>query len=648
MATEREVVKMVDKEELKFRNILQSFDQEFSEYMLKIPYDLIKVEGLKNINPFALRRDYWTKPLEDVTINPNANLGNSGDKKSFINQITEVNNPIEKLSCYYLYRRYANRRKLDGDKLISDVLNGGLYIHNSTLYNLPYCIGLSTSPIIDGRMQFSDVPTRPPKRPSSFVNLTARLIQCAANNFAGATALTDFFVNYSYFTKKTPDYDDKARTNDIQNLVHGVSDKERLSGQSPFSNLSVLSPDTMRAMFQSYIWEGITVRIEDLIDEIIHNQMLYLEFMAKGMIGLDGTPLNLPYRFPITTFVVDPSFEKEYPDEYRRILVLNKDFCFLNIMRNMETDLKALNMCCRLTLNIEELLNAKVNNTFGSYLTLGSHAVVTLNLPRIALEVKGDWGEFERILEERANEARQLLLVHRQDILGTRRIKYHEFFKRKILDLKRNFFSTIGFVGLPDAIEYMGGNICEDVGREKGLAILDLLKSLSVKFSNEDGVMYNIEEVPAESASATLALKDKMLFPEKATKDFYSSQFVPLAYDIPIGKRVEIEGEFQNRTTGGSICHLNIFGTMDEENGFNLQDRLIKNTDLVHFALNRGFTLCKSGHNSFGVFDKCPVCGSSDLDWLTRIVGYFVGVSQWNKMKQLDFHTRQWRDVNEA
>jgi ribonucleoside-triphosphate reductase len=635
----------MNRDELKFRNILGTFDEEFADYLADVDYDLIKMDGLGNINPFKLRRDYWSQPVDAVTINPNANLGNTGEKKSFVNQITEVNNPIEKLSCYYLYRRYANRRKYNGDELIGDVFNGALYIHNSTLYQLPYCIGLSTTPLLYGQVQFSDVPTLPPKRPASFTNLTARLIQAAANCFAGATALTDFFVNYSYFTKMVGNYPDESRLNDMQNLVHGVSDKERLSGQSPFTNVSILSPETMRSMFADYIWPDSDYKIGDLIDEIMRNQMIFLEFLAKGMVGPDKKLQNLPYRFPITTLVIDPSMEKEYPEEYHRILTLNKDFCFLNILRNMNTDLKKLSMCCKLTLDIEDMLKMKVNNTFGSFLTLGSHAVVTVNLPRIALEAKGNWAEFERLLVDRVGQARQLLFVHRRDILGARRVKYHEFFRNGILNLDSNFFSTIGFVGFADAIEYMGGTITEGEGQAQGLKILSLMKQLSVQFSHEDGVMYNIEEVPAESASGLLAAKDKIKFPETATKQFYNSQFVPLSYDIPMGKRVEVEGKFQNTTTGGSMAHLNILGSMDEINGFKVQDRLIKNTDLVQFALNRGFTLCKKGHNSMGVYNTCPVCGSNELDWMTRIVGYFVPVSSWNKMKQVEFHTRQWTNL---
>jgi ribonucleoside-triphosphate reductase len=169
------------------------------------------------------------------------------------------------------------------------------------------------------------------------------------------------------------------------------------------------------------------------------------------------------------------------------------------------------------------------------------------------------------------------------------------------------------------------------------------MKQLSVQYSHEDEVMYNIEEVPAESASGLLATKDKLKFPDKATKPYYNSQFVPLSYDVPTGRRIEVEGNFQNMTTGGSMAHLNILGTMDEENGFKLQDRIIKNTELVQFALNRGFTLCPKGHNTMGVFQKCPVCGETEkLDWVTRIVGYFVPVSSFNKLKQLEFHQRQW------
>ena len=631
----------MNKSELDFRNVLQVLDSDFAEYMMDKDYNLLEIDGVTKINSFKFRKDYWSKPTDEVTINPNANLGNTGYKKNFCNLISEMSSPTNKLSAMALIRKYGNRINSTGDALVKSILNGELYHHNLTLYDLPYCVGISLYPIVTEGLTFGGLLSNPPKRPTSFVNVVVRYIQIASNHFAGATALTDFFPHYSYYTSLIPNYSDKDRENDIQNMIHGITDEVRLSGQSPFSNVSLLGPETMRYMFSNYLW-GINTKIEELIPEIMRNQQIYANFISKGQLGSDRKPVGLPYRFPITTLVADPSFEKDYPILWKEILMGNANLCHLNIMSNMGTDLKALAMCCRLQQNLEDLMKININNTFGSYLQVGSHAVVSINLPRIAYETK-DETKFIQLLQERCELSRQLLKIHREEILVKRRLKYNFFFAKGYLNLKRNFFSTIGFIGLANAVEILGMRTTGEQGLKFSKKILKTMREASLKFAQEDQAMYNIEEVPAEAAAGTLAQKDRLLFNGKY--DYYDSQFVPLSYETSLLDRISIEGELQEDCTGGSISHLNLDGRPEPEALYSFTNKILKSTKLRHFAFNAGFTLCKQGHTTMGVFKKCPTCGSEDLEWITRIVGYFANVSNWNKMKQMEFKNRKWNSL---
>lgn len=42
---------------------------------------------------------------------------------------------------------------------------------------------------------------------------------------------------------------------------------------------------------------------------------------------------------------------------------------------------------------------------------------------------------------------------------------------------------------------------------------------------------------------------------------------------------------------------------------------------------------------------KCPCCGSKDLDYITRVTGYFTRVSTWNRGKIAELKDRN-REVN--
>ncbi len=627
------------KTELECRKILEVYDKDFSDFLLEFDYKLLETDGLTKINPFTFQKDYWSKNTDEVTINPNANLGNTGMKKNWCNLLAEMTAPVNKLSALYLIRKYGNRNNSNGDKLVRSIINGEVYHHNLTLYSSPYCIGLSLYPLITEGLDFGGLKSNPPRRPTSFVNQVIRYLQIASNHFAGATAMTDFFANYSYFTSLKENYTDKERENDFQNLIHGITDEVRTSGQSPFTNISISGPQTLRYMFSNYAWGDS--KVEELIPEIIHNQLLFTQFFSKGQLGLDRQPTGLPYRFPITTLVAEPSFEKEYPKEWEEIVKGNTNLCYLNILNNYKTDLKTLSMCCRLSQSLDDLLKIQVNNTFGSFLQVGSHAVVTLNLPRIALETKNE-DKFIEILLERLETARQLLLIHRNEILAKRRLKYHYFFKTGKLSLKKNFFSTIGFLGLSDALEYLSMKITEPTGLAFAKRILQTMKDASVKFSEEDEVMYNIEEVPAESAAGTLAEKDRLL---GGTKEYYNSQFVPLSYNVTLPERIKVEGELQTLCTGGSISHLNINGLLDPETAYNFTMKCL-NTNLSHFALNKGFTTCANNHTSQGIYQKCPTCDNEEVENLTRIVGYFVGLKSWGKIKRLEFTHRRWNSID--
>jgi len=624
-----------------FKTILSAMDKDFSEYIDSQPIELLEIDGLTKINPFRFRKDYWSKKVDEVTINPNANLGNVGEHKNFCNLISELAAPINKLSALSLIRKYGNRANSNGNNLVKSIISGEVYHHNLTLYDLPYCIGLSLYQIINEGITFGGLLSNPPHRPTSFVNQTVRYIQYASNLFAGATALTDFFPNYSFYTHQRNDYSEKEREQDLQNLIHGCTDEVRISGQSPFLNLSIMSPESLRTMYQNYLWGDL--KINDLIEETMKNQQIYCKFISKGQLGRDRKPTGLPYRFPITTLVADPSFSKEFPVIWEEILKDNANLCHLNFMSNMKIDLKSLSMCCRLNIDISDLLKVNINNTFGSFLQVGSHAVVSINLPRIAYESKGDEKKFIELLEQRCETSRQLLKIHRNEILSKRRLKYHYFFQKGGLDLKRNFFSTIGFIGIANAVEIMGLKITGPVGLKLAEKILRTMKNKSVEFSKADETMYNIEEVPAEAAAGTLAQKDKFVC--AGTYDYYDSQFVPLSYDIDILKRIEIEGELQEHCTGGSISHLNLDGRPEPEALYKFTNSILEKSKLRQFAFNAGFTVCKSGHNTMGIYKKCKTCGSDDVDWATRIVGYFSLVSNWNRMKQLEFKTRKWGEI---
>jgi ribonucleoside-triphosphate reductase len=51
-------------------------------------------------------------------------------------------------------------------------------------------------------------------------------------------------------------------------------------------------------------------------------------------------------------------------------------------------------------------------------------------------------------------------------------------------------------------------------------------------------------------------------------------------------------------------------------------------------AFSPEFTSCKACSKvSRGLQESCPSCGSTEVDGITRITGYFTRISSWNKGK---------------
>ncbi|MBU1766896.1 MAG: anaerobic ribonucleoside-triphosphate reductase, partial [Candidatus Omnitrophica bacterium] len=71
-----------------------------------------------------------------------------------------------------------------------------------------------------------------------------------------------------------------------------------------------------------------------------------------------------------------------------------------------------------------------------------------------------------------------------------------------------------------------------------------------------------------------------------------------------------------------------------KESVMNLIDKTFHNTQAAQIAISPEFTMCNGCYRSVrGLKDSCSYCGSSNVYGITRIVGYFSRVNNWNKSK---------------
>jgi len=100
-------------------------------------------------------------------------------------------------------------------------------------------------------------------------------------------------------------------------------------------------------------------------------------------------------------------------------------------------------------------------------------------------------------------------------------------------------------------------------------------------------------------------------------------------------ERVTNEGIFHPLIEAGSISHVWLGESHPSKEA--IADFVVKTfryTTNDQIAFSPEFTTCnKCNRTGRGLTDRCTYCGSTDVDGITRITGYFTKVSSWNKGK---------------
>jgi ribonucleoside-triphosphate reductase len=635
-----------------------TFDKEFDRFYRSIPEDILKLNGISKelMDVGEMSHNYFTNNWnEGGKIDHNAN----SNKTCVVNYASEVVKPLMKLEGVYLLHRYLRKSMSSekADRIIMSVLSGDMYVHDFSGIGIqqPYCIAFSTHWILENGTPFGQLPSTPPMHTRSFIGQVAEMVMSMSQQFAGATAPADVLVAYAHLAKKEG-VTAKEIENDLQSLVHILNKEFRGGSQSAYSNISIFDRPGLEHLFGDMLYsDGTTIDI----DYVMFVQEVFMEWFSRGV-----PTTGEPYRFPVVTVNISTDDDGN---------ILDDDFVKLVSKYNLSTgcfnihsgESSKIASCCRLTSSLEDMRKYNQDSFGNGGLNIGSTHVVTINLPRIAVRTNNVLSEsvcevndedrkrtITSILERLMDDAASILDTHRNRILSKRIEQgFFPLIDVGLVDVD-TMFSTFGFTGVPEFVEILGYDITSEEGIAIAGFVMDKMDELSLKISDEYGYAFNVEEVPAESASVTLRDLDVLKYgddyAEFIGKEMYSNQFIPLTYDVPIIDRVTITGQLMAKATGGAIMHLNLDERITNESTMENLIRWTISKGVQHFAINYGFSRCINGHSTPGIVDKCSDCSGEIEDYLTRIVGYFVPVKSWNKRRQLhDFPNRVGYNVED-
>lgn len=486
--------------------------------------------------------------------------------------------------------------------------------------------------------------------PKSIQTATAQISQIIANvassQYGGCTAdrIDEFLapyaeLNYKKHLKDAQDWvaedrrEDYARTKTkkdiydaMQSLEYEINTLFTSNGQTPFTSLGFgLGTNWFEREIQKAILE---IRIKGLGSE--HRTAIFpkLIFTLKSGLNLEvGTP-----NYDIKQLALECATKRMYPDvlSYDKIVELTGSF-------------KAPMGCRSFLQGWKDENGVEVNS---GRMNLG---VVTVNLPRIAMESNGDINKFWEIFNERMGIAKDALVYRVERVKEATPAnapilyQYGAFGKRlgrydNVDELFRHRRATVslGYIGLYEVGTVFYGPEWETnpEAKEFTVDIIRKMKKLCTEWSDEFDYHFSIYSTPSESLTDRFCRLDTEKFgivKDITDKEYYTNSF---HYDVRKNptpfEKLDFEKAYPEAGATGGFIHYCEYPVLQQnpkaleavwDYAYSRVGYLGTNTPIDH-CYNCGF------EGDFKPTERgfvCPNCGNSDpktVDVVKRTCGY--------------------------
>ncbi len=306
--------------------------------------------------------------------------------------------------------------------------------------------------------------------------------------------------------------------------------------------------------------------------------------------------------------------------------------------------------------NCRTRLDSKFAGPWGTLRT-GNDLYITLNLPRIAYESKGNDERFFDILNARMrNMSDTLLLNHKikENVLYTQRLLpfLSQKFDGEEYYRLENTTKTLGYCGLTEAaFVHCGGHLHESKDSQVfGEKVIKTMRAHADEAARQTGLRFSVIASPAETCAARLAKLDILRLGAEnccfaGTKEapyYTNSHMVRMDAAIPLADKIAIEEAYHPLTNGGHITHIWLGESAPSaESLLEMSKKICKNTNIGFFAYTRDYSVCNSCNSfEYGLLNSCVNCKGEDLSRYSRITGYYQRVEGWNPSKRQELKDR--------
>jgi len=329
-----------------------------------------------------------------------------------------------------------------------------------------------------------------------------------------------------------------------------------------------------------------------------------------------------------------------------------------------DRDEVTLSACCRLRTTIEDnyMLKHLESMRFCGFQN------VTINLPQAAYRagpdnVEGLYREIDKAMDI-AFKAHYQKRAFIGQLMGAPNRPLWQIGKaaadgRPYVDLDKSTY-IVGLLGLNECLQHITGRELHegDDILKLGLKVVTYMYFRCKDEGKKSGLKFALEESPAESAARRLAKIDMRRFPQAAkvlkgdieTDEMYYTNSIHLRADAPVDlvTRIRLQSKFHTLIESGAIIHAFVGEERPSPSSIlALVRKTFEKTQAAQLTISPEFTICnRCGRVTPKLTERCAYCESPDVYGITRIVGYFSRVGNWNKSKLGELKDRRRGDYS--
>jgi len=545
-------------------------------------------------------------------------------------------------------KHYATQHLIPRDIVMAHE-RGELHYHDldySPFFPMFNCMLIDLKGMLTQGFKMGNAEIEPPKSISTATAVTAQIIAQVASHIYGGTTINRIdevlapFVEASlekhrrtaqewqiadaeaYAQQRT----EKECFDAFQSLEYEVNTLHTANGQTPFVTFGFgLGTSWSARLVQQSILRN---RIAGLGKN--HKTAVFPKLVFAIKEGLNRLPGDINYD--IKQLALECASKRMYPDilNYEQVVKTTGSF--------------KTPMGCRSFLGVWEENGEMVHDGRNNI------GVISLNLPRIALEAKGEEARFWTLLDQRLALAKKALMTRIARLENVKArvapILYMEGacgVRLKADDNVAEIFKhgrasiSLGYIGLHETLNALSGGEIHPYDdkrlQDKAIAIVSHLRQATDRWKNETGYGFSLYSTPSENLCDRFCRLDAAEFgvvPGVTDKGYYTNSFhLDVEKKVNPYDKIDFEAAYPPLANGGFIC----YGEYP-----NIQHNLKALEDVWDYSYSRipyygtntpidecydcGFT------GEFSCTSKgftCPKCGNHDASRVSvtrRVCGY--------------------------